>query len=235
MDNTETLRKIDMLSAIALITGASSGNLEGLERLLATGVDVNLQLPGAPTALMAAASNGHIDTVRFLLDKGANVNAVGDGGQTALNLASSRGHVTIVELLQAIVNNPEKMISELESCKNSIMVCIASCPEKFIFPPNGLVKFASGAILSHEYIKNELSKYKIGIIGQIEALRTGKYHGMTISKAQLRSGLTTMIAELDKELDAWFTYSITGSGIEELMDVSRKLKEILHLSIEANV
>ena len=87
--------------AEALLSGAESGDVSTLERLLGQRVDANVRNSCQWTPLMMAAVNGHTDAVERLLAAGAEVDAVDQGGYTALLLAASNNHTEVIEQLLA--------------------------------------------------------------------------------------------------------------------------------------
>jgi len=84
---------------------ASIGNLENVNNLIASGVNVNRS-----NALSAAASSGHLNVVMALVNAGANVNKE-FAWSTPLYKASLRGHLQVVKALinaGANVNQADK-------------------------------------------------------------------------------------------------------------------------------
>lgn len=92
------------------LQAASYGFLEGLQKYLDEGVDVNMTYPDGHTALMVASYKGHANIVSMLLDRGADVNAktINEtilgynhyrSGSTALVFAIKRGHTEVVQIL----------------------------------------------------------------------------------------------------------------------------------------
>ncbi|KAJ6579731.1 ankyrin repeat-containing domain protein [Mycena vulgaris] len=77
------------------------GYIEGVEALLATGVDINLAPAGYPraTALTFASDSGHTDIVDLLLRNQADPNILSDFHGSALATASGHGHIEVVRLL----------------------------------------------------------------------------------------------------------------------------------------
>ncbi|KAJ6503010.1 ankyrin repeat-containing domain protein [Mycena vulgaris] len=77
------------------------GYIEGVEALLATGVDINLAPAEYPraTALTFASSSGHTDIVALLLRNQADPNIPSDFYGCALTAASQNGHIEVVRLL----------------------------------------------------------------------------------------------------------------------------------------
>ncbi|KAJ6579735.1 ankyrin repeat-containing domain protein [Mycena vulgaris] len=77
------------------------GYIEGVEALLATGVDINLAPAKYPraTALTFASDSGHTDIVDLLLRNQADPNIPSYIYGCALGAASSNGHIEVVRLL----------------------------------------------------------------------------------------------------------------------------------------
>jgi ankyrin repeat protein len=82
-----------------LIVAAETGDLAGIETLLAKNADVNIRNDCYWTPLMKAALNGHTTAAKRLLEAEAQTDLADKGGYTALMLAASNNHAAIVELL----------------------------------------------------------------------------------------------------------------------------------------
>jgi ankyrin repeat protein len=83
-----------------LIDAADKGDLVQVNKLLASGVNVNEKsTKSGRTALMVAAEEGHKAIVNLLIANGANVNAQNRTGCTALMYAAINGYPDIVKLL----------------------------------------------------------------------------------------------------------------------------------------
>ena len=84
----------------ALVSAARDGDLAGVQKLLAGGIDINAKGDTfGRTALMEAAADGRIDVVRALLRRGANVNAKDDLGHMALFWGARDGSLDVVRAL----------------------------------------------------------------------------------------------------------------------------------------
>ena len=75
------------------------GDIDGLQRLLASGVDVNRRSSDGQTALMLAVRKGFVLLVEHLLEAEADPNVRAPTGATALYLAAESGHAEIAALL----------------------------------------------------------------------------------------------------------------------------------------
>ncbi|KAJ5076356.1 ankyrin repeat protein [Anaeramoeba ignava] len=85
----------------ALLDSASHGDLQGIQKLIDAGVDVNSQNE-EETALLLASINGHSSVVSSLIKLGANINHQNQFVKTALILAVTNGHIDVVkELMKA--------------------------------------------------------------------------------------------------------------------------------------
>ncbi len=94
--------QVNLLPGEALHAAVRSGNLSEVNRLLASGADVNAGDELGSTPLLDAAWSGNADIVRVLLQHGADVNAVHrQAGSTALEYAVLTGRVAAVKLLLA--------------------------------------------------------------------------------------------------------------------------------------
>ncbi len=74
------------VTLVPLIESARTGDVEGVKKAIAAGVDVNIS-DGIRTALGAAAVWGYQEIVKLLISNGADVNLKGAGGMTPLHLA----------------------------------------------------------------------------------------------------------------------------------------------------
>ncbi len=84
----------------ALHSAVRSGNLQEVNKLLASGADVNGSDGLGSTPLLDAAWSGNADIARVLLSHGADVNAAHrEAGSTALEYAVLTGRTALVELL----------------------------------------------------------------------------------------------------------------------------------------
>jgi ankyrin repeat protein len=95
----------------SLFAAAASGDLDGVKRLLGSGVDPSRRGPGGGTALHVAAARGHVAVARALFqDVESRVDEArraaldrmtggDDAGLTPLHLAAHRGHAAMVRAL----------------------------------------------------------------------------------------------------------------------------------------
>jgi len=77
------------------------GDLKTVQRLLATGADVNATLPNGWTALGFAVLKNHADIVALLLEHGADPNIRFQYSDTALMWAAYMGHAELFKMLLA--------------------------------------------------------------------------------------------------------------------------------------
>lgn len=73
-----------------LLEAAQNGELEVVESLLKSGVDVNFQNNRGWTALTIAAFHQRLNLVKFLVENGANVNHVNVNGTSVLMYAKTK-------------------------------------------------------------------------------------------------------------------------------------------------
>ena len=78
---------------------AETGDVDGLDRIFVSEVDVNARNKHGVTALMRAACHGHERMVRALLKRGADPNVTRNDRFTALALAAFFGHIGTVRIL----------------------------------------------------------------------------------------------------------------------------------------
>ena len=85
-----------------LWSAAAEGNLQLIQKHVATGTDLNLGEPSeGTTPLMLAALFGQTQAAALLIDSGAEVNSTNAKGDTALHLAAFFAHPDTVKLLLA--------------------------------------------------------------------------------------------------------------------------------------
>jgi ankyrin repeat protein len=85
--------------AAAIHNAAKSGELDQIQHLVVTGVDVNEKTVRGETPLIIAALAGNGEIVNYLLQRGADINAQSASGLTALHGAAYAGQTEIVLLL----------------------------------------------------------------------------------------------------------------------------------------
>lgn len=88
-----------MHGARALIKAITAGNVRNVQRLIQSGVNLNVTTISGKTPLMLAAFTGYADIVQLLIDGGANIHARDREGNTALNIAERKGFTRIKDLL----------------------------------------------------------------------------------------------------------------------------------------
>jgi len=81
---------------VSLTDACYYGDIEAVESLLGTGIDINAKNKQGVTALAYASGRGHVDIVKLLLAHKANVNARSNIGSTPLMNAAYMGHVKVV-------------------------------------------------------------------------------------------------------------------------------------------
>ena len=82
-----------------LMNAAKNGDLDGSQRAIASGANVNATNETGVSALYIAAGLGHKEVTKLLIEKGANVNAKTGGGFTPLMQAALTGQVEIARML----------------------------------------------------------------------------------------------------------------------------------------
>ena len=86
--------------AKALFRAVMKGNVEVVEELVKSGVNVNVRTLSGKTPLMAASFKGDADIAQLLLSAGADPNARDAEGTTALDAARHGGHSRVVAFLK---------------------------------------------------------------------------------------------------------------------------------------
>lgn len=87
--------------ARALIKAISSGNVQHVQRLIQSGVNVNVATLSGKTPLMLAAFTGYADIVQLLINAGAEIDARDRDGNTAMSIAERKGYTRIKALLMS--------------------------------------------------------------------------------------------------------------------------------------
>ena len=80
------------------------GDLIGLRKQLAAGVDPKLRNRFGWTLLMLAAMHGRGDVVDLLIEHGSDPRATNDFGDTAESLAANKGHQRLVDRLRSVTH-----------------------------------------------------------------------------------------------------------------------------------
>jgi bla regulator protein blaR1 len=89
-----------------LYEAAESGDIDGVNKMLAAGANVNAAINGDGSALIAAARRGHLEMARLLLDRGANPDLGVRGDGSPLIAAAGRGDMEMAQLLLDRGANP---------------------------------------------------------------------------------------------------------------------------------
>ena len=94
-----------------VVLAARAGDVDGMQKALAAGADVNARDDKGWTALMHAADKGYILLVEPLLAAGADANLHRADGVTALFIAAMRGHSEIVATMLKAGVDPKKALA----------------------------------------------------------------------------------------------------------------------------
>jgi uncharacterized protein len=78
---------------------AKSGDLDGVNRLIANSADLEARDPDGQTALLVAVANNQIDIAKALMAAGANINAQAANADTPWLLAGASGRTEIIEAM----------------------------------------------------------------------------------------------------------------------------------------
>lgn len=82
-----------------LLAAARIGDVDSLQQLVRSGVDIHYRDGWHTTALMVATSHGHTESVRFLIENGADPNERSRFNATPLICAAKSGRMAIVKYL----------------------------------------------------------------------------------------------------------------------------------------
>ncbi len=91
---------IKTTGVMALDWAAAQGDLHEIQRLVASGADLNEGDYDGRTAIHLAASEGQEEIVRYLIAKGVNINPRDRWGGTPLADAMRGNHTKVIELLK---------------------------------------------------------------------------------------------------------------------------------------
>ncbi|KAL8283949.1 hypothetical protein RQP46_005062 [Phenoliferia psychrophenolica] len=100
-ERVKALESRDEVGNTALISAASTGNLEVLSLVVGAGADVTAANDKGLTGLHYAASKGHVSVGRLLISKGADVNTRDKANQLPLHRAATTGALPFVLLILA--------------------------------------------------------------------------------------------------------------------------------------
>ncbi len=89
-----------MKGVMAVTAAASIGDLDELQRLYSSGVDLNEGEYDKRTGIHLAASEGHLEAVKFFIEKNVDINPKDRWGGTPLADAKREGHKEVLELLK---------------------------------------------------------------------------------------------------------------------------------------
>jgi len=89
-----------MNGVMAICWAAANGDLNELQRIVASGTDLNEADYDGRTGIHLAASEGNLEIVQFFILKGANINPVDRWGGTPLVDAKRGNHKKVIELLK---------------------------------------------------------------------------------------------------------------------------------------
>ncbi len=84
---------------MSLISSASTGDIHEIQRLVASGIDLNASDYDKRTALHLAAAEGHLNVIKYLVDRKVEVNPRDRWGGTPLGDAQRGQHQEVVEHL----------------------------------------------------------------------------------------------------------------------------------------
>ncbi|OQR81094.1 protein kinase [Achlya hypogyna] len=82
-----------------LYTASEEGDTEVVQRLIASGADINQPAKNGWTPITVAATNGHLAVVKALIAAGADFNKDNLKGWTSIMAAATGGHLAVVQAL----------------------------------------------------------------------------------------------------------------------------------------
>lgn len=112
--------------AKALFNAVLKGNVNVVQALVKSGVNVNVRTLTGKTPLMAASYKGYADVVQMLLNAGAEPNARDSEGTAALDVARHRGYSRIVAYLKMAGAEDKPEFLDVASITNETPAVIPS-------------------------------------------------------------------------------------------------------------
>jgi glutaminase len=92
---------LNMKETMGLCWAACEGDLAEIQRLVASGVDLDEADYDGRTCLHLSAAEGQLEIVKFLLAKNVHLNLKDRWQNTPIDEARGNGHTDIVDLLQS--------------------------------------------------------------------------------------------------------------------------------------
>lgn len=89
-----------------LMRASAQGNIAILQKLIASGAELNAVNGDGNNAIWLACAGGCLDTIELLVSAGANINNRNREGATALTFAASAGKGAVVEKLLRLGADP---------------------------------------------------------------------------------------------------------------------------------
>jgi ankyrin repeat protein len=150
---------------------AQGGDLEGVKRIVNTGIDINSENPNWAnfTALLHGSVRGRSDIVDYLITNGASLTATDNlAGATALHWATYNGHLETVKIL---VNQGAKLDTKIKSGEHQGLTAVELAEKE---NHNDIVEFLenSGGKLNENSILTRVN-YLTKKVNQLEHLILG--------------------------------------------------------------
>ena len=167
-------------SAVAgepLFDAVNAGDKAEVERLLASGAEVDSRAGDQATPLMAAALRDQPAVAELLLAKGADVTARNAGGFTPLHAAAYSGSVAIAELLL----NKGAAIEDTANKAGAAPLMVAAEENRVAMVE---LLIARGADISRPESHGYTPIMRAGFKGHIEVIRVLKRHGAACPPAE---------------------------------------------------
>jgi arginine deiminase len=111
-----SVQSIKKSLALAANNAASEGDVEELEELMKSGLDINIRDYDYRTPLHVAASEGQAEAVKWLIDHGAELNLTDRLGATPLSEALKNDHKGVAQLLSSAFTST--LNCSLWTCEN---------------------------------------------------------------------------------------------------------------------
>lgn len=155
-----------------------SGDTAGVERLLASGAEVDSRDRDQATPLITAALNDQPAVAQLLLSKGADVMARNAGGFTPLHAAAYSGNVEIAELLLG-----KGAVLEDAANKAGVTPLMVAVEENHVAMLELLI--ARGADVNRPESHGYTPVTRAGFKGHTDIIRVLKRHGAVCPTAEM--------------------------------------------------
>ena len=203
-----------------MIDAAKTNNITELQRLVATGANINSTDANGMTALMRTAQKGHVDVAQCLVTAGADLEAKNEKGRTALMCAAEKGHVAVARCLVtagAELNAKDKkgrtalmwaaQNGHLETAQ-CLLIARASINTA---RADGMTALMWAAMKGHVAV----AEFLVRASAMIDAARPDGKTALILAKSEGHNAMAKLLVELDKDLKKSDKSPLTYKSIQE--------------------